>query len=92
MRQWNWKFGPNYTRQLRRRQGRFGDTGFLDEVFITINGQRQYLWRSVDQDGDLIDILVQLSGDGRAARRFSLRLLKSQRHEPFHLVTDMLRS
>ena len=64
-RQWCGKFGPYYARQLKRRQGRLGDTWFLDEVFVTINGQRQYLWRAVDQDGDLIDLLVQPSS-GRA--------------------------
>ena len=58
-RQWCGKFGPDYARQWKRRQGRLGDTWFLDEVFVTINGERQYLWRAVDQDGDLIDILVQ---------------------------------
>ena len=62
VRQWCGKFGPDYARQLKRRQGRLGDTWFLDEVFVTINGQRQYLWRAVDQDGDLIDILVQPCG------------------------------
>ena len=59
IRQWCGKFGPDYARRLKRRQGRLGDTWFLDEVFVTINGQRQYLWRAVDQDGDLIDLLVQ---------------------------------
>ena len=90
--QWCGKFGPDYARQLKRRQGRLGDTWFLDEVFVTINGQRQYLWRAVDQDGDLIDILVQPRRDGRAARRFFRRLLKSQRQEPVRLVTDKLGS
>ena len=80
------------TRRLRRRQGRLGDTWFLDEVFVTINGQRQYLWRAVDQDGDLIDILVQPRRDGRAAQRFFRRLLRSQRQEPSRLVTDKLGS
>ena len=61
---------PTTLGKLKRRQGRLGDTWFLDEVFVTINGQRQYLWRAVDQDGDLIDILVQPRRDGRAARRF----------------------
>ena len=92
VRQWCGKFGPDYARQLKRRQGRLGDTWFLDEVFVTINGQRQYLWRAVDQDGDLIDILVQPRRDGRAARRFFRRLLKSQRQEPVRLVTDKLGS
>ena len=67
VRQWCGKFGPDYARQLKRRQGRLGDTWFLDEVFVTINGQRQYLWRAVDQDGDLIDILVQLRRDGQCS-------------------------
>ena len=92
VRQWCGKFGPDYARQLKRRQGRLGDTWFLDEVFVTINGQRQYLWRAVDQDGDLIDILVQPRRDGRAARRFFRRLLNSQRQEPVRLVTDKLGS
>ena len=51
-------------------------------LFVTIHGQRQYLWRAVDQDGDLIDILVQPRRDAQAARRFFRRLLKSQRQEP----------
>ena len=90
IRQWCGKFGPDDARQLKRRQGRLGDTWFLDEVFVTINGERQYLWRAVDQDGDLIDILVQPRRDARAARRFFRRLLNSQRQEPVRLVTDKL--
>ena len=50
IRRWCVKFGPDYARRLRRRQGRLGDTWFLDEVFVTINGKRHYLWRAVDQD------------------------------------------
>ena len=92
IRQWCGKFGPDYARQLKRRQGRLGDTWFLDEVFVTINGERQYLWRAVDQDGDLVDILVQPRRDARAARRFFRRLLNSQRQEPVRLVTDKLGS
>ena len=92
VRQWCRKFGPDYARRLKRRQGRLGDTWYLDEVFVTINGQRQYLWRAVDQDGDVIDILVQPRRDGQAARRFFRRLVKSQRQEPCRLVTDKLGS
>ena len=92
IRQWCEKFGPDYARRLKRRQGRLGDTWFLDEVFVTINGQRQYLWRAVDQDGDLIDLLVQPRRDGRAARRCFRTLLRSQRQEPSRLVTDKLGS
>ncbi len=77
---------------LKRRQGRLGDTWHLDELFLTIQGRRQYLWRAVDQDGDVIDILVQLRRDRRAAERFFRKLLKGQGREPGRLVTDRLRS
>jgi len=66
IRLWCQKFGPDYARKLKRRQGRLGDIWHLDEVFIRINGQQQYLWRAVDQDGDVIDILVQPHRDQRA--------------------------
>ena len=92
IRQWSIKFGAQYARRLKRRQGRLGDTWYLDEVFVTINGERQYLWRAVDQDGDVIDILVQSRRDGRAVRRFFRKILKSQRRKPFRLVTDKLGS
>ena len=69
-----------------------GDTWYLDEVFVTIQGKRQYLWRAVDQDGDVIDILVQPRRDRRAAERFFRMLLKGQGAEPLRLVTDKLRS
>ncbi len=81
-----------YARTLKRRQGRLGDTWHLDELFVTIQGQRQYLWRAVDQDGDVIDILVQRRRDQCAAERFFRRLLKGQGSEPWRLVTDRLRS
>ncbi|MCP4895363.1 MAG: IS6 family transposase, partial [bacterium] len=92
IRQWCLKFGPDYARALKRRQGRLGDTWYLDEVFVTIQGQRQYLWRAVDQDGDVIDILVQSRRDQRAAKRFFRKLLKGQGSLPWRLVTDKLRS
>ena len=92
IRQWTIKFGTRYARRLKRRQGRFGDIWYLDEAFITISGKRQYLWRAVDQDGDVIDILVQPRRDGPAAKRFFRKLLKSQRHAPHRIVTDKLGS
>ena len=70
IRHWGQTFGVDYARKLRRRRGVLGDTWFLDEVFVTIHGRRQYLWRAVDQDGDLLDILVQSRRDRRAAVRF----------------------
>jgi putative transposase len=92
IRQWCRKFGPEYASSLRRRRGRLGDTWYLDEVFVTIRGRRHYLWRAVDQDGDVIDILVQRHRDAQAARRFFRRLLKGQGSEPCRLITDKLRS
>jgi putative transposase len=92
IRQWCRKFGIEYARTLRRRQGRLGDTWYLDELFVMIQGQRQYLWRAVDQDGDVIDILLQPRRDQRAAERFFRKLLKGQEREPRRLVTDKLRT
>ena len=92
IRLWSQKFGPDYARKLKRRQGRLGDIWHLDEVFIRINGQQQYLWRAVDQDGDVIDILVQPRRDQRAAERFFRRLLHGQGKEPIRVITDKLRS
>ena len=92
IRQWCMKFGPEYARNLRRRQGSLGDVWHLDEVFVNIQGQRRYLWRAVDQDGDLIDILVQKHRNAHAASRFFRKLLKGQQGKPWRLVTDKLRS
>ncbi len=86
------KFGPEYARQLRRRQGRLGDIWHLDEVFVKIRGERHYLWRAVDQDGDVIDILVQRYRNARAVKRFFRKLLKGQERTPRELVTDKLKS
>jgi putative transposase len=92
VRQWCQKFGPDYTRKLKKRKGRLGNIWHIDEVFVTIQGERQYLWRAVDQDGDVIDILMHPHRNQRAAERFFRRLIKGQRREPRWLVTDKLRS
>ena len=94
IRQWCAKFGfgPVYAAGVRRRQPRPGDKWHLDEVFLTINGCRQYLWRAVDQDGNVLDILVQRRRDAKAAKRFFRKLLKRQCASPRVLVTDKLRS
>ena len=92
IRQWCQKFGPAYARKLKSRQGRLGDTWHIDEVFVTIQGERHYLWRAVDQDGDVIDILVQRRRNQKAAEGFFRRLLKGQGGEPRWLITDKLRS
>ena len=92
IRQWWQEFGPDFARKLKKQQGPLGDTWHIDEVFIMVQGQRQYLWRAVDQDGDVIDILVQHRRNQRAAERFFRLLIKGQRREPRWLVTDKLRS
>jgi putative transposase len=92
IRSWCRKFGPAYARTLRRQQGRLGDIWHVDELFVTICGQRHYLWRAVDQDGDVLDILVTRHRDKRAAKRFFRRALKHQGRPPLQLVTDKLRT
>ena len=91
IRQWCRKFGPGYAQRLKRRQGRLGDIWYLDELFVRIHGQ-QHLWRAVDQDGDVIDILLQPRRDQRAAERFFRRLVRGQGQETFRIVTDKLKS
>jgi putative transposase len=92
IRQWCRKFGPDYARRLKKKQGRLGDTWYLDELFVRINGQQQYLWRAVDQDGDVIDILLQSRRDQPAAERFLGRLLPGEGKQPFRIITDKLKS
>jgi putative transposase len=92
IRRWCLKFGPLYRRSLKRREGRLGDVWHVDEVFITFRGQIYYLWRAVDQDGDVIDILVQRRRNALAAKRFFNKALKGQGAEPLVLITDRLRS
>jgi putative transposase len=92
IRQWSRKFGLDYARRLKRKQGKLGDHWFLDEVFVKVQGKQQPLWRAVDQDGDTIDILVQSRRNRGAAKRFFLKLLKAQDTWPNRLVTDKLRS
>jgi putative transposase len=92
IRHWCETFGLAYARRLRRRAGPVGDTWHLDELFVTIRSQRHYLWRAVDQDGEVIDILLQPRRDRHAAARFFRRLLKRSGRLPRRLVTDRLGS
>jgi putative transposase len=92
IRRWCLKFGQAYANSLRRRRPRPGDKWHLDEVFIKINGEQKYLWRAVDQDGNVLDILVQNRRDKTAARRFFRRLLMKTGSVPRVVVTDKLRS
>jgi putative transposase len=92
VRRWCGKFGQAHANALRRRQPWPGDKWHLDEAFIKINGRLQYLWRAVDQDGNVLDILVQNRRDKAAARHFFRRLLKRTGAVPRVIVTDKLRS
>ena len=92
IRLWCNKFGPHYARRLKRKHQRFGDTFYTDEVFVKIHGKQQYLWRAVDQDGEVIDVFLQARRDGTAAKRFFKRLLRNHGNEPREIVSDKLRS
>ncbi len=92
IRLWCNKFGTKYAARLRQGHQGYGDTFFIDEVFVKIGGKQQYLWRAVDQDGDVVKVFLQRRCDGKAANRFFKRLLKAHRNEPRNIVTDKLRS
>ena len=92
VRQWSRKFGQTYANQLRRRRAKPGDKWFLDEVFLKINGKTSYLWRAVDQDGNVLDILVQSRRNKAAAKKFFRKLLKGCEYVPRVLITDKLGS
>ena len=92
IRAWCAKFGQGYANGLRRRQPGPGDKWHLDEVFVKINGTIHYLWRAVDQHGNVLDVLVQPRRNALAAKKFFRKLLKGLRYVPRVLVTDKLRS
>jgi len=88
MRRWCIRFGPAYTNRLRKRSSPGGDQWFVDEVFVRIDGKLRYLYRAVDQDGQVLKILVQTRQNKSAAARFFRRLLKQQGQVPRRLITD----
>jgi putative transposase len=92
IRRWCLKFGASFAKKLRRRRPRPGDKWHMDEVFIRIQGEVHYLWRAVDQDGIVLDILVQTRRDAGAAKRFFRRLLKGLQYVPRVVITDKLKS
>ena len=93
IRSWCNKFGPAYARSIKKRRGPLGDTWYMDEVYIvTVLGERRYLWRAVDQDGDVLDILVQKHKNKQAASRFFKKLMKGQGLSARLIVTDKLPS
>ena len=92
IRLWCIKFGAIYARRLKRNHRGYGDTFYIDEVFVKISGKQHYLWRAVDQDGEVVDVYLQSKQDGAAAKRFFRRLLRNYGGEPRKIVTDKLRS
>ena len=92
IRLWCNKFGPKYARRLKRKHQGYGDTFYIDEVFVKIHGQQKYLWRAVDQDGEVVDVFLQTRRDSAAAKRFFKRLVRNHANEPRKIVTDKLRS
>jgi putative transposase len=91
IRLWCIKFGAKYARRLKHKHRGFGDTFYIDEVFVKINGKQHYLWRAVDQDGEVLDVFLQAKRDGATAKRFFKRLLRNHGGEPRKIVTDKLR-
>jgi putative transposase len=92
IRQWCLKFGQDYANRLKRRRAQPGDKWHLDEVFLTINGKRHYLWRAVDQEDNVLDILVQSRRNKQAAKKFFRKLLKGLKYVPRVIITDKLKS
>lgn len=93
VRLWADKFGRDFANDIRKRSaGKLGDKWYLDEVVITIGGRKHWLWRAVDQDGFVLDVLVQSRRNTKAAKRLMRKLMKAQGHSPRVLITDKLRS
>ena len=92
VRRWVNHFGPMIAVDLRRRRPRPHSTWHLDEVFVKIDGRLVYLWRAVDAEGEVLDVLVQTRRNKRAALKLMRKLLKKYGFVPDKLVTDELRS
>src|ERR687897_2579689 len=92
IRAWSLRFGRTYAKAIKRRRPKPGDKWFLDEVFVRIRGKLHYLWRAVDQHGNVLDILVQSRRNKQAAKKFFRKLLKGCLYVPRVLITDKLGS
>ena len=92
VRSWVSKFGPIIARRLRQCRPRPSDRWHLDEMVVRIAGKRMYLWRAVDHEGEILDVLVQRRRDRRAAIKLMRKLLRKQGFAPKMVVTDKLRS
>ena len=90
--QWGLKFGREFANRIRWRAPQRGDKWHLDEVAVTISGKKHWLWCAVDQEGFVLDVLVQSRHDKKAAKRLLCKLLKTQLRAPRVLITDKLRS
>lgn len=89
---WANKFAPAIAANIRRRRGRADSVWHLDEMVVRINGVRMFMWRAVDKEGEVLDVLVQKRRNKAAALKFLRKLLKRQGHVPEAIVTDGLRS
>ena len=92
IRRWFIKFGPQVAASLRRSRPRASDRWHLDEMVIKIQGRRYWLWRAVDDEGEVLDFLVQTRRCANAARQLLRKLLKKHKFAPTHVTTDKLRS
>jgi putative transposase len=92
IRRWALKFGADYARRLKRKAPTRHDVWHLDEVVISINGEKRYLWRAVDQEGYVLDEIVQIHRNTKAARHLLTRLLRKQGCPPKRIITDKLGS
>lgn len=92
IREWTEKFARDYANKIRNRAPRLGDKWHLDEVVVTIKGEKHILWRAVDQDGFVLEVLVQKRRYTKAAKRFIRKLLSSQGASPRVMITDKLGS
>jgi putative transposase len=92
IREWCQKFGQQYANQVRRKRSYVADKRHLDELVVTIKKQQYYLWRAVDSEGNVLDVLLQRHRDTKAAKRLFRKLLKKQGFVPRVIVTDKLKS
>jgi len=92
VRRWAEKFGRDFANKIRRRTLRYGDKWHLDEVVVAINGKKHWLWRAVDQEGFVLDVLVQSRRDQRSAERLLRQLLRKHGRSPRVMITDKLGS
>ena len=92
VRRWVLKFGPAFAGNLRHLRSRLTSTWHLDEMVVSIQGRRMYLWRAVDSEGEILDVLVQPRRDKAAALKLMRKLLRKHGFAPSGLVTDKLPS